>query len=149
MRYRARTDFGRRIAERVGRRGVILLILCVGDIGIGLSFLTPTPELAASQSFVWRSQWMPSYAWGWLWIAVGVTCGVCAFFRHDTLGWSSAVGLKLLWAMMELTGWLAGAIALGFRPALIWTIFAALVLAVAGFTERPSGPYPPAKGARS
>lgn len=146
MRYRARTELGRRAVDRIGRRGTLLLILFVADVGIGFSFLDPTDALAQSESYIWRSQWAPSYAWGLLWILVGAICAASAFFRHDRAGWIAAVGLKLLWGSMELTGWLAGAIDLGYRPALIWFAFAIFIHVVSGLPERPHPSQTPAEG---
>ena len=133
--------------RRVGRRGAVLLILAAVDVGVGLSFVYPTAETVASQSWVWRETFAPSAAWGLLWIAVGCCCFVAAFLHNDLVGFVAAVTLKVLWSGLELTGWLAGQITQGYRPALIWAGYALLIFAVAGLYE-PTRAQPPDRGGR-
>lgn len=129
------------LAERIGRRGAALLILAFVDFGVGWSFIDPTPEAAAAQNAVWREHFAPSWFWGGLWIAVGAVCLVSALARGtDTAGFMCAVGLKILWSSLEGTGWLAGAINQGYRPALIWLGFACFIFVVAGMAERHPPP---------
>jgi hypothetical protein len=126
---------GEQARRRVGRRGAVLLILAAVDIGVGLSYIFPTAETAASQSAQWRDSLAPTEFWGALWIVVGLCCLTAAFFRNDTPGFAPAVGLKVTWSVLELSGWLSGAIAQGYRPALIWAGYALLIFVVAGLSE--------------
>jgi hypothetical protein len=130
---------------RVGRRGAVLLILFAVDVGVGISFIDPTVEAAHAQNALWRDGFMPSWAWGSIWIFVGVCCLLGALSRQDAIGFGPAVALKIMWASIEITGWLCGRIDQGYRPGLIWLGFAALVYAVAGLRE-PSRPDDPPNG---
>lgn len=133
--------------RRVGRRGGVLLILALLDIGIGFSFIDPTYEQRVAQSAMWREEIVPGgWPWGALWLAVAVVCLCAAFSSHgvaqnrpgmprDTFGFMTAVALKLLWATLELTGWIAGEIDQGYRPSLIWLGYALLIIWIAGLQE--------------
>ncbi len=123
------------VQRRIGRRGAVLLILFAVDIGVGWSFIDPTAEASQAQNAMWRDGFLPSWAWGLMWIGVGVCCLVAAFAKQDWIGYVPAVTLKAVWATLEITGWLSGAIDQGYRPGLIWIGFAALIFAVAGLRE--------------
>lgn len=131
--------------RRVGRRGAVLLILAFVDFGVGWSYILPTDETLRMQSNLFRAQIMPLWAWGVVWVAVGIACFVGAFRRYDDgVGFIPAVGLKLGWATLEFIGWRAREIDSGYRPALIWIGFALLVFAVSGLREpRSVRPCPP------
>ena len=133
--------------RRIGRRGGVLLILALLDVGIGWSFIDPTPEQRAAQSAVWREEIVPGgWPWGVLWLAVAAVLLVAAFRKNDAFGFMTAVGLKLLWAMLEFTGWISGAIDQGYRPSLIWLGYALLIFWVAGLREPFPGPVAPDEG---
>lgn len=127
----------RKAARRVGRRGAVLLTLAFVDVGAGWSYIVPTAEAAGGQNALWRDQIAPTWVWGLIWISVGLMCAYGAFFRQDIIGFVPAVALKLLWATVELTGWLAGEIDQGYRPALVWTGYGLLIYLIAGLQERP------------
>ena len=134
------TDDARR---RIGRRGAVLLVLAFVDFVVGWSYVAPTDDVLRAPNTLWREQWAPAGVWGALWFGVGLLCLIAAFTRQDMIGYTAAVGLKLLWATMEATGWIAGQIPLGYRPAIIWAGFAVLIMIVAGLREPNRGAAPP------
>lgn len=131
------------VQRRIGRRGAVLLILAAVDVGVGWSYIAPTDEARRAQNAMWREEFAPSWVWGALWLVVAVCCLYAAFAKRDGIGFIPAVTLKLVWATLELTGWISGAINQGYRPALIWLGFALLILVVAGLRE-PGYRGPPA-----
>lgn len=132
--------------RRIGRKGAVLMILSAVTAGVGWSYIDPTAEAARAQNAMWREQFAPSWVWGCLWITVSVVCLVAALTSRDVIGFTSGVMVTLLWSGLELTGWVAGAISQGFRPALVWVGYSALIIAVAGLREPTRGAPPPPKG---
>lgn len=88
----------RGIRRRVGRRGTPLLILGVGKIAWGASFIvTPTP----GQGLELLTDRAPLHCWAWLWIVAGVVTAGSAFLRlgRDWAGFAAATTPPLIWAV--------------------------------------------------
>ena len=107
------------LIHRVGRRGAFLLFLALVDFIYGYSIL-----LIANPVWSRIDLFLPSVAWGIIWIAVGFICLVQAFFTIDRLAYSLAVGTKVVWSLAMFSswvftgtnpvGWVSGTLFLGF-----------------------------------
>lgn len=124
--------------RRVGRRGEFLLFLALLDLLYGLSLAQPVAEAQRSPGVRFLVEVMPLPWWGVLWLAVGCVCLAGAFARGDRLAYACAAALKVLWGSMFLIGWLAGAIARGWVSAVVWLVFALVVVRIASWPE-PAG----------
>lgn len=88
----------RRVRRLVGRRGTPLLILGVGKICWGISFIvTPT----SGQGLELLTRRAPLHCWAWVWILAGVVTVVSAFLQlgRDWAGFAAAAMPPLIWGV--------------------------------------------------
>lgn len=122
-------------ARRVGRRGEFLLFLTLLDLLYGLSLLQPVPEARRSPTVAFLADVMPLSWWAVLWLAVGCGCLAGSFATADRVAFAAAAALKVLWGSMFLLGWWAGVVERGWVSAVIWLVFAVVVVRVASWPE--------------
>lgn len=128
------------------------MLLCAAFvyIAIGYSWIDPTDEARRTQSAIWRDSILPAWAWGTAWVAVGIACGVAAFFRRfDDKGFAPAVAMAAAWGAVEFTGWLFGEVDQGYRPTLIWLGWATFIWFASRLKEPTKPPLPPKEGPHS
>lgn len=128
----------RGVWDRVGRRGDCLLFLALVDFGFALYLFVPPPgELAPVFAFAHRLA--PLWVFGLLWFVVGVACLVGAFADkrryRDEWAFTAAVGIKVLWSVIILLGWVIGHLDYGWFSAIIWLVFARLVFRISTWPE--------------
>lgn len=125
------------LVQRIGRRGAFLLFLALVDFGVGGSYIYPQPETVQNSYTKFVANIAPLWAWGVLWIAVGVACAAGTFLRSDRWSFAAAMALKVLWGSMLLLGWTFAHLDRGWLGALIWGAFAAVTLLIATWPEPP------------
>lgn len=125
----------RRWWRRIGRRGAMLLFLACLDVIYATSLAHPPAESARNASLLYVSTIAPLWCWAALWGGVGVVCLVQAFVRHDQIAFTAAMGLKVLWGLTFLLGWLFVGLDRGWVSAVVWLAFAAEVYVVSGWPE--------------
>lgn len=88
---------GRWLCKRLGRRGVVLAIIGVGEVCWGLSFLLEPPS---DRGLTLLTRLCGLEHWAWLWIGAGVATGGCALLRigRDWAGFAAAVVPPIVWA---------------------------------------------------
>ena len=126
------------LRRRVGRRGAALLTFAFIDLVIGYSLLDPAAQPrtpTALQSYGAMLALAPFPIWGWLWIAVGVLCGAQAFWVRDIVGFTAAIAIKVVWAILFAASWLLYDAPRGFMGAATWLVIAAFVAIIAGWAE--------------
>lgn len=107
--------------RRVGPRGLFLLAWALVDYLFGIGLLTANAQIRASPTYAFPAQLMPIDFWAGLWIGVAIILTVAAFgSRFDVLGFTAAIGIKSLWAVLMLGGWAVGEIPRGFVSTGIW-----------------------------
>lgn len=74
--------------ERLGHRGLFLILLGAYDLFYGLYLVRGGPVLAATL--------LPERAWGWVWIGCGIAACAAGWMRRD--GWAYALGALLVTA---------------------------------------------------
>lgn len=126
-------------ATTVGRRGEFLLFLALLDLLYGLSLLRPAPQARRSPTTGFLAEVMPLPCWALLWLAVGAVCLAGAFVVRDRVSFAAAAGLKVLWGSLFLVGWLAGVVERGWVSAVIWLVFALVVVRLASWPEPDPG----------
>lgn len=92
-----RCAVARRLSALLGRRGVPLLILGIGKICWGASFIVaPT----SGQGLGLLTRYAPLHCWAWVWILAGAITATCAFVQigRDWVGFFAATVPPLLWA---------------------------------------------------
>lgn len=82
-------------SSRLGYRGAILFILGTFDLAYGASFFTPGSDTSTTAH--WRETFMPLWAWGGAWLAVGALALFYAFSQRDEVGYT----VQCVW----LAGW--------------------------------------------
>jgi hypothetical protein len=123
------------LLRHLGRRGSFLLFLSLLDLIYGYALLSPTSRSLNNPTILFLMQIMPLWAWGLLWLLVGVVCFIFAFRCKDTIAFGAAVFLKVFWGFVFLVGWLLGDVERGYLSTAIWTAFAAVTLLIAGWPE--------------
>lgn len=124
---------------RVGHRGATLIFFGLLDLIFCTSLLYPPRRERRSESLSWLAGILPLWAWGLMWGAVGVLCLWYAPRRRDQIGFAAAIGLKVLWGLVSLAGWLVGGVERGWLSVLVWLGFAYLVAVIGSWPEPPHG----------
>lgn len=124
-----------RLIHTVGRRGAFLLFLTLLDLIYGQALLFPTHDATAAPTYKFLAQVAPLWAWGLLWITVGMACFVYAFRRYDAPAYALAMFLKVLWALTFLLGWIFAGVDRGYLATVIWGAFAAILVLISGWPE--------------
>jgi hypothetical protein len=93
-----RSAVARRVRALLGRRGVPLVILGIGKIVWGISFIVSPTSI---QGLGLLTRWAPLHCWAWVWIWAGVVTFGCAWVRsaRDWLGFFAASVPPLLWGV--------------------------------------------------
>lgn len=139
------TGAAQRIFHRIGRRGGFLLLLSMIDVGYGASLIGPTADTLGLPTTLWRESYAPLWVWGTGWLVVAMILIVTAFLHNDTIGYSAAIGWKIVWGLTTLASWLFGGVTRGWVSTIIWMVVAGMVAVVSGWPEpiksaRPDGP---------
>lgn len=92
----------------LGRRGVFLLIIGIGETSWGISFLVTPPQPPLGLGLL--IQIGPLQHWGWLWITAGAITAGSAFLRIGRDGWGflAAYIPPSVWAMAFLAAAASG-----------------------------------------
>ena len=129
----------RHMGRRVGHRGSALLFFAILDLIYGFSLLAPSREARRSASLRLAADIAPLWAWAALWTAVGLICLWFAFRRRDSVAFAFAIGIKVLWGLTSLGGWLFVGLDRGYVSATVWLAMAAFVGIIASWPEPPRG----------
>ena len=134
----------RRLRHRIGHRGATLIFFGLLDLIFCASLLFPAKQDQQSDQLKWLADILPLWAWGLVWGGVGVVCLWYAPRRRDHVGFAAAIGLKVLWGLVSLAGWLVGDAERGWVSVLVWLGFAYLVRVIASWPEPINGKGRPA-----
>ena len=138
--------FPRRLRERVGRRGLVLLLFGLAWLMQGAAHFL-LGEMGTGEGF-WHER-LPVNVQGALWAVTGLTSIVCALMhrvRADTFGFLAVTAMPMFQGISYLVGavtfallgdplWILGA--LGFS---IWGVIALALGVVASWPETPTLP---------
>jgi hypothetical protein len=130
------------VGHRLGRRGGALLFFAMLDLFYFFNLMFPSKLARSSGTFVFLATVVPLWTWALLWGVVGVVCLVCAFRRRDQVGFSAAIGLKVLWGLVCMGAWWWGGVERAYVTAVVWLAFAGLVGILAGWPEPNGGKGP-------
>jgi hypothetical protein len=134
----------RRLRQRLGRRGAILVLKGTIATLYGLGQLT-TPT-ADRRGLCLLLRHVPLTTWAWLWIAVGATALVCAWLppRRDWPGFLAVWAITAPWSMAYLVSWWPlHETSSGWVPAVIFGAWGGVCLVVIGWDESaPRGAEP-------
>jgi hypothetical protein len=124
-----------RLVNRVGRRGAALLFFALLDLVYCFALARPPRPL--TEPYRWPQTLLPLWVWACCWGTVGVLCLVYAFLPRDTVAFTAAASLKVLWGLLSLFGWVSGAVDRGWVSAVIWLGFALFIFLIAGGIPAP------------
>lgn len=127
----------RRVAHRVGRRGVALLFFAFLDLVYAFSLANPPAEARRTASLLFVQLIAPLWAWSILWLVVGLVCLAGAFARQDRWAFAAAMFLKVLWGVTYLLGWVMFHLERGYVSAAIWLVFAGWIFVISTWPEPP------------
>jgi hypothetical protein len=116
---------------RLGLRGAFLLGLAEVDLVYGAGLLFPSEETRHSSAYAWRQEFLPTEAWGAVWMAVGVFLITQAWSRRDRPAFTVAIVIKLVWAVVAVGSWIAGPVGQGWQTAGLFFGFAWVALVMA------------------
>lgn len=132
-----------RLQHRVGRRGTALLAFAALDLAYALRLATADP--GGHTIYAWLHGPVPLWPWAALWVLVAAVCAAGAVrVGCDRLAFVAAIGIKVLWCSLYLSGWLLGEVADGWVSAMVWGVFATIVWLIAGWPEPVNGEGRPA-----
>lgn len=127
------------LRRRVGFRGSALLFFALLDLVYGLSLLAPSRAARRSDTLRFVADIAPLWVWAALWGGVGLVCLWQAFRRHDRAAFTAAMGVKVLWGLVMLGGWLFVDLDRGYVSAAVWLAMAAFVGIIAAWPEPVMG----------
>lgn len=127
------------LRQRVGHRGSALMFFAALDLVYCASLLDPPMAERRSAALTWLASVLPLWVWGTAWGVVGVVCLWHAFRRRDQVAFAAAIGIKVMWALVSLAGWLVGGVNRGYVSATVWLAFAGFVAIIASWPEPTPG----------
>jgi hypothetical protein len=129
-RARPHPDWRVRVVRRTGHRGLALAIFAVTCFMYG-------GGLVAGYQPTFRQVWgyIPIHYFGWGWIATGLICCTGVLSRADRWQFTVAVAWVAGWVLVFLTNWRGP---VGWASTASWLCVALMLLAAAGWPERPS-----------
>lgn len=137
----------RRLRQRLGRRGIFLLILGVGKTCWGVSFLVDPPS---TQGLELLTSLCDIQHWSWLWIVCGLITMTSAFLRvgRDGAGFLAALAPPTVWAFAYTVAVVSGDYSRGGFVA-VWylTSHVGVILWASGVPEH-SVPHAPRSARR-
>jgi hypothetical protein len=116
-----------------GRRGRALLGFAAIDTVWGVRLATVDPD--ATDFYLWLDTLSPLWWWSLPWFAVTGMCLVGAFQQCDRVAFGGAIGIKVMWGALYVSGQVLGEVREGWPSAAVWLGFAWLVWLVAGWPE--------------
>lgn len=128
---------GKKLLQRIGRRGAALLFFAMLDIVYAVSLAFPPEEAKLSATFKFIKNVAPLAVWATLWCAIGLVCLVGAFQYRDRWAFTAAMGLKTLWGVTFLLGWILMGLERGYVSAIIWLAMAGWVYIISTWPEPP------------
>lgn len=115
-------------ARRPGPRGQLLLCFAMIDVLFGVGILAADTEVRASPAYAFTARILPLHVWALIWLLVAALLVAAAFARRlDAAGFAAAIGIKFVWGLLMLGGWLAGDIPRGYVSTGIWVGVAGVV----------------------
>lgn len=124
----------RGLRRRVGLRGTALIGLALLDFAYAYGLMNPpNPPTGV---YVFPGNVVELCWWALLWAAVGAVLLFYAFRRHDTVGYTAAIMLKVGWGLLLLLGWVGGNIDRGYVNASVWLAFAVCVFVIMAGVEQ-------------
>ncbi|MFK4100819.1 hypothetical protein ACI2L1_12230 [Streptomyces sp. NPDC019531] len=133
----------RQLGRRLGRRGALLTMK--GTIASLYGYGQIAEPIRDRRGLCLLLKAMPLEAWGWAWIAAGVTALVCAWLppRRDWPGFLAVWAITAPWSMAYLVAWWPlGEYPRGWVAALIFGAFGAVCLVAIGWDEPPARQEP-------
>lgn len=113
---------------RPGPRGQLLLCFAMIDVLFGVGILAADDRTRASGAYAFTGQILPLHVWALIWLLVAALLIAAAFVRRlDTAGFAAAIGIKAVWGLLMVGGWLAGDIPRGYVSMGIWVGLAGVV----------------------
>ncbi|MGW6741620.1 hypothetical protein ACWGDX_12990 [Streptomyces sp. NPDC055025] len=131
----------RRIRTHLGRRGVFLLIIGVGESAWGAGIVVDPPSTAGLSLLTDRC---PLGTWAWLWIAAGTVAGVTAFLKvgRDWAGFAAAFAPPTVWALAYAAAAISGDYSRGGFVAVWYLTIVGIIMWAAGVPEYSVPPTP-------
>ncbi|MGW3888880.1 hypothetical protein ACWD69_09335 [Micromonospora chokoriensis] len=127
------------LRRRVGYRGSALLFFAVLDVVYCQALLFPSDQARTGEQLRFVATILPLWVWAVGWGGVGVVCLWGALQRRDQAAFTAAIGLKVMWGLLSLAGWLIGGVDRGHVNAAVWLVFAGFVWIIASWPEPPHG----------
>jgi hypothetical protein len=128
----------RGIRGRVGLRGIALIALGLLDLTYAYGLLNPPKPV--TPIYLFPSDVVGLCWWALLWAAVGVVLLVYAFRRHDTVAFTAAIMIKVLWGLFIGIGWLGGTVTRGYITMAFCLALAACVYVIMAGVEQQVTP---------
>lgn len=138
----------RRAWQRLGRRGLFLLLVAAVQAAYGAGLLAaaghPSRAVHWWPASLGQLGGIPLDAWGILWVTIGALCLAGAWTTADRYAYAAAELLSTGWAAFALQRWMTAREPGSWALAVIYGGIAAGILIVSGWPEprKPPGPPP-------
>ncbi|MFB7285424.1 hypothetical protein [Actinacidiphila glaucinigra] len=126
-----------RAGQRLGYRGIALLIAGVGWINYGLGLLND-PRFGVVRGVGALTRIAPLHVWAWVWLLSGLACCGAAVLRagRDWWGWVAAAGMPAVWAFAYTSARALGEFPQGWYSGITWGVTPGLLAVLAAATRR-------------
>ena len=118
-----------KIVYKVGHRGTFLLALALFDFLFGYSIFSQ-PGPAQGLDFIF-----PLHFWGVAWVVCGALILTGVPVRRDYFAFTVATAIKIVWSVLYIHAWVFETYPRGWVSALIWLLFALLVVIISSWPE--------------
>jgi hypothetical protein len=123
-----------KVAQRLGRRGAILLSLGVMDTIFALAAYSQPVRASGSGAEVLLL--FPQHVWAGTWAAVAALCFGQAWSRNDAWAFAAAILIKWTYGIAFLVAYWQTSLYRGWASFAFWFIVGFVVLIIAGWTEQ-------------
>ena len=120
--------------KHTGRRGATLLLLAFLDIVIGFGVYTAEAD-GRTSAYSGQLAIAPLWMWACAWWYTAVILVFSAFRKHDAVGFAFASGIKFVWALSFLLGYLIHNQERAWISAGTWIVIALWLQLVSGWPE--------------
>lgn len=124
--------------RHLGRRGVAMLFFGLLDLVYAFSLFNPPPPAERASGMAFVATVAPLWAWGAMWLIVGLICLAQAWARNDQVGFAAAIMIKCVWGTLYLVGGLVGVVDRAYVSVVIWLALAGFVAVISSWPEPPS-----------
>lgn len=127
------------VKKVTSKRSLVLIMFGVTFTLIGWSYLGQSAQIerspAASLAYRAHLNMMPLDAWGWLFMACGLTAVACGLTHTHIVGFTALMAVAGWWGLEFVASWVINGYTRALIGALTWILLVGLLLVIASWPD--------------